>query len=1016
MVMLGPCQVKATATTFAQIPPDGELKKAGVDVDVLRADSYRHFPPKPGCTPLHLAARSDGTQMVRMLLRAKASTETTDDSGRTPLDLARARNLPEVMTLLENAVEIAPDHVRALHFRLRERPAVLDNTADISYHGSIKTSARKCWASFPGKYATGWDALIQQLGGDSVGCVFLCTPDDGLGKHHVDPNAAEGSSVRCYCPRIYGTRDFEKFGYLHRVKAPHTQEKMEQAIAKSKFTGAIVVRDDAKESEMEHAKQRAHDAWEKSGRTASWGCEWYHVWLEKVTEAVAQGQRLQVVFFADQVGAGKVAMPDLPEKDLWDGKGLGGSQKAEVATLDLLKATDAGWDYDQIDVADFLRSQFQVGMTVDAWRNDSWCRGTLVSVPASFTAKPEEMFWEINCKSTGKLFKSEHLRHVTDSVQKLLRSVGESVKAIAISDALLGLSAGKTSEATEKLLEAIGHDVLKKMVKERHQVGSGWIRLDQDALPEGIDVGTTSESTARSSNSMPSLAVTVRVPNIERLQRLRDQVLGGDLDSLINAALQKLGCTSAVEVDQALFCEMLEQRLLEFSELTKHQQEVLNRFRKDCRYLHLAAPAGSGKTFLAIQYALDKLRAHPTGCILYVAPSLSLALFFIQWLATRCAADDTPQHRSGTVRALFDRVALLCYPYTELLLPCVEGNRVITKKRCLTKDSAETFLLAIYDEAHHVFRPGYPDVFSAIHARQVLLLSDESQSFLDHTFPGVDMQKQNLEEVLRCTKRVMSGYAEHTVRALWHILVKYRGMSLHRRIALLVPDTNFLDEFRPQLQTALKNNFPRRKFALRSSQESMAFLPKYLCREMSILEDDEVMIFDAVENVIGLEHLFVILIALDSKIEHTGTDAVTWMSPTGLDNLWSRDVTLTAVEEGAVEFKESKALAETESKAAEKLMDDVRGAPRPQPSRSKRRDPSAPKDTQVPRGPTQAEPRTAADASRPRDAGKAAQRATCIWDTDDQLLDEEIPELRFNPLTLVARRSCEDSEPTEIET
>lgn len=174
------------------------------------------------------------------------------------------------------------------------------------------------------------------------------------------------------------------------------------------------------------------------------------------------------------MGAGKVSMQDLPEKDLWNGTGLGGSQKAEVATLDLLRATDPAWNYDQVDVADFLRSQFQIGMTVDAWRNDSWCRGILANVPASFTAKPEEMFWEVNCKSTGELFKSAHLRHVTDSVQKLLRSVGESARAISISEkALQGLSASKTSDATEKLLEAVGHDVLKKMVKERHQVGSG---------------------------------------------------------------------------------------------------------------------------------------------------------------------------------------------------------------------------------------------------------------------------------------------------------------------------------------------------------------------------------------------------------------------------------------------------------------------------------------------------------------------------------------------------------------
>jgi len=34
-----------TDTTYAQIPPDAELKKAGIDTDVLRGANYQHFPP-----------------------------------------------------------------------------------------------------------------------------------------------------------------------------------------------------------------------------------------------------------------------------------------------------------------------------------------------------------------------------------------------------------------------------------------------------------------------------------------------------------------------------------------------------------------------------------------------------------------------------------------------------------------------------------------------------------------------------------------------------------------------------------------------------------------------------------------------------------------------------------------------------------------------------------------------------------------------------------------------------------
>ena len=34
-----------TETTFAQVPPDAELQKAGIDTEVLRGNNYQHFPP-----------------------------------------------------------------------------------------------------------------------------------------------------------------------------------------------------------------------------------------------------------------------------------------------------------------------------------------------------------------------------------------------------------------------------------------------------------------------------------------------------------------------------------------------------------------------------------------------------------------------------------------------------------------------------------------------------------------------------------------------------------------------------------------------------------------------------------------------------------------------------------------------------------------------------------------------------------------------------------------------------------
>merc|ERR1712107_791336 len=75
--------------------------------------------------------------------------------------------------------------------------------------------------------------------------------------------------------------------------------------------------------------------------------------------AAERGQRLKVVYFAGAVGQGKIPMEELslPHRDPWDGVGLGGSQKCEVATLDQLRdQLGAQFEYDEVDVNDFMKA------------------------------------------------------------------------------------------------------------------------------------------------------------------------------------------------------------------------------------------------------------------------------------------------------------------------------------------------------------------------------------------------------------------------------------------------------------------------------------------------------------------------------------------------------------------------------------------------------------------------------------------------------------------------------------
>ena len=101
-----------------------------------------------------------------------------------------------------------------LRFTLREKPSVLSDMVDKTFAGRIKKGAKYCYASYPGKFKYGFEALTSDFGefsDQSVACVYFCTKEDGLGCHHPDPEDSKG---RCYCRRIYGegndwNRDYE---------------------------------------------------------------------------------------------------------------------------------------------------------------------------------------------------------------------------------------------------------------------------------------------------------------------------------------------------------------------------------------------------------------------------------------------------------------------------------------------------------------------------------------------------------------------------------------------------------------------------------------------------------------------------------------------------------------------------------------------------------------------------------------------------------------------------------------
>ncbi|CAL1151546.1 unnamed protein product [Cladocopium goreaui] len=289
-------------------------------------------------------------------------------------------------------------HEDRCHLRFTARtnkPFILERSEYETYRGHIREGAEECYVSFPGRYVSGWDALTSERQNYSVACLFLCTPEDGLGQHY-----REEASGPCLCHTIYGERSF--FSYLLVLPGTLTDDEVTRRREIAKHVKAVVIREDATPEARQLAEEEARKTWNENGRVASWGCQGFQDWKENVEEAVKLKQRLKVVFFPGQVGQGKVAWEDLRhELDLWDDIGCEGDQKCEIAYLDKMwKEKGDDWAYDSVDVTDFLKDEFKVGGDVDAFDGQQWWNGTLLGVPKTVPKDPRDAKWVVQSQDS----------------------------------------------------------------------------------------------------------------------------------------------------------------------------------------------------------------------------------------------------------------------------------------------------------------------------------------------------------------------------------------------------------------------------------------------------------------------------------------------------------------------------------------------------------------------------------------------------------------------------------------
>ena len=788
-------------------------------------------------------------------------------------------------------------------------------------------------------------------------------------------------------------------------------EEEQKARKKAQHTNTVVVREDANPQEMLKAEEEAKEAWERSGKTASWGCRWFEVWKDRVHKAVAFGQTLKVVFFPGQMGMGKVAWDDLSrlDVDLWDGVGCGGSQKCEIAYLNKMRDQNPGkgWEYKGDDVIIYLKEEFKPGKLVLAWDRDKWRRGTLLSGPMlqeqqCTKSGKSKMEWiapcKVECLETKKAFSSERLWPANGPYE------------------------------IWRLLDTVGKGVFCAILKEN--------------LPEGTELGEDEEFTFP--DGTPSIQFAMKDPTIKGMQKLRNQILNNEFENDINKELvsKKYGCLQ-VQVDKTYFCIQYEKKLLRFRKPTEHQRKMLKEVNRSSN-IHISAIAGAGKTFIAIKYVTDMLLNRSSGLILYVAPCESLCLFFVHWVARRVQGRSSLQEKFS-IQSVLERIRVMSSPYKDVMSVHVSSNRLEFQSISRSQLSMveENFLLAIVDEAHDIYRDGVDHAFlKDLQAERRILLSNLSQSSaVQQSFPFMPMVK--LTEVVRSTQRIvagaaaflaatseregitslctagpplktfifmadqenkhdeMNGYITHTVKALQYLLRTYMGLRLHNRLALIVPDNEFLMKFKPSLESALKDQPLRSQLQIKfeSFEKSLSLLPPDLLPTDQKAGPREVprdvvdtIVLDEIKNCKGLEQLMIVCIGLDAPINLEAGDMLTrahiYQALTRaqlqavvvneyVQNGWFEFLGMVKFKEHR-KFTEAAALEETESISAAKTLAQVNNslkqerAAAPQPEQSKQ----AIQGIQANQA-TQLKPETLPNTSRPSQADASSEPSRC---------------------------------------
>eukprot|EP00811_Abedinium_folium_P026835 NODE_3_length_5113_cov_5.809667.p1 GENE.NODE_3_length_5113_cov_5.809667~~NODE_3_length_5113_cov_5.809667.p1 ORF type:complete len:1644 (-),score=416.18 NODE_3_length_5113_cov_5.809667:89-5020(-) len=414
-------------------------------------------------------------------------------------------------------------------------------------------------------------------------------------------------------------------------------------------------------------------------------------------------------------------------------------------------------------------------------------------------------------------------------------------------------------------------------------------------------------------------AMRLHVSDVALLHEQRDAMLEGRFEVELARCLQQQPRLPGkdnvgpiqMQIDRTQFAEQYEQSVRSLKDLTPHQRAKLAECRGKHR-LHIFAPAGAGKTYLAMAEMQSALNDAGRDCVLFVAPKAPLSYFVVRWL---CEREPNATRQARIIERLHVLFEPLCDgPRTFI----VNAGRI----EFLPRERSVRYGLVVVDEAHHLYKDANARNEIANHVTdsfssgctggnsRLLVLSDVSQSTgreSEIKFPA-GLTPVVLSEVVRCSRRIVqaassfqiggqaklntqchhgsdgpplksylfdveeeamrfSKYAEQTVDALHDVINTFPGLNLQGRLAILVPDDAFLLALEPELLGVLKKSTFGSQYGLIRASEASAMLFQ---QSMRSKKDTEALVLDTVTNFDGLERLIVFAVGLDAVIDMEG--------------------------------------------------------------------------------------------------------------------------------------------------